>query len=416
MSSNSISNIFLSLVTLFSSCFAISGKDTVITGIIKDKSNKNRIAGATISASGTNISTVSNADGSFTIKVPDSLFMNGIKVQQMGFYNTFISHDEILKKRPGVTILLSPATHLLKAVTVYGADPRILIEQALNKIPANYSDNKVMFSSFYRETVQKGKRFIEVSEAFADIFKTSYKNRSVNNDRVMVKKGRKLISQSLKDTLGVKILGGPVIPIMLDFVKNNDALFSQDELDYYEFKMEHSSSIDDRLQYVVSFKPNVKVEYPLYRGKVFIDQETLAFTRAEYSVDTSDKNKVIRSILYRKPRGLHFNPQEIQITANYKFEDGKSFLNYISTRTKFKCDWKRRLFASGYTVNAEAVMVNRDDNPATGISRKDAFGNKDILSENTETFKDKDFWKNYNIIEPTESLEKAVSKLIPDSK
>lgn len=56
-------------------------------------------------------------------------------------------------------------------------------------------------------------------------------------------------------------------------------------------------------------------------------------------------------------------------------------------------------------------MVDRDDNPVSSISRKDAFGKRDIFSDMVENFNDSDFWKDYNIIEPTESLEKAVVKL-----
>lgn len=169
--------------------------------------------------------------------------------------------------------------------------------------------------------------------------------------------------------------------------------------------------IDDRRQFVVSFRPVVNVAYPLHKGKIYIDQENQSFTRAEFSLDVSDKEKATKVMLYRKPRGLRFKPQEMKFIVTYKYQDGVSYLNYIRTKTRFKCDWKRRLFSSGYTAYAEMVMVDRDDNPVSSISRKDAFGKRDIFSDMVENFNDSDFWKDYNIIEPTESLEKAVVKL-----
>ena len=39
------------------------------------------------------------------------------------------------------------------------------------------------------------------------------------------------------------------------------------------------------------------------------------------------------------------------------------------------------------------------------------FRSSDILSEKAAEFLDPDFWKDYNIIEPTESLEHAIDRL-----
>ena len=47
----------------------------------------------------------------------------------------------------------------------------------------------------------------------------------------------------------------------------------------------------------------------------------------------------------------------------------------------------------------------------TDIPVREAFGKDQILSDDVTLFFDKDFWGNYNIIKPEESLEKAVGKL-----
>gem|GEM_PF-5779171 len=54
-----------------------------------------------------------------------------------------------------------------------------------------------------------------------------------------------------------------MLPVLLDVVKNEDALFSLSELDYYEFRMKNPVSIDGRRQFVVSFRPRMKVGYAL---------------------------------------------------------------------------------------------------------------------------------------------------------
>lgn len=413
MNNNNLKMLFLCLTFILGGMFAYAdGSLKSISGIAKDRSTKKKLENVSISIPGTNIATVTNEDGNFLIKLPDNIEMPSLKADLIGYSTSYLSAEEIAKSDKEITIMLSPLSNTLKEVTVYGGQPRPLIENAMEKIPQNYSDSSSLFTAFYRETIQKGKRFIGISEAMTKIYKKSYKTRTIDSDRVKVIKGRKLLSQKSSDTLAVKILGGPTLPVILDVVKNENALFNKNELDYYDFKMEKIAFVDDRPQYVIEFSPKkVILPYPLSKGTVMIDCESLAFTRADFEMDMSDKNKATSSILREKPAGLKFKPQEASYIVTYKLQDGKSYLNYISSKTRFKCDWKRRLFSSGYTARAEMVMVDRQDNSNEKISRKEAVKRNYILDDTVESFNDPDFWKDYNIIEPTESLDKAVYKL-----
>ena len=49
--------------------------------------------------------------------------------------------------------------------------------------------------------------------------------------------------------------------------------------------------------------------------------------------------------------------------------------------------------------------------PAVPISRSEQFRTSDILSDKAAEFMDLDFWQDYNIIEPSESLEHAIDHL-----
>lgn len=387
-----------------SSCITISGS-------VKDKNSQKALGFVSISLEGSHIGTVSNSDGSFTLTIPASYSNGKIKAEQLGYHNSIMDVPGLIKDGGEVTIMLSPSSKMLKELVVKSGKPEEIVAEALRKIPQNYSPDKNLFTAFYRETVQKGRRYIGVSEAIVDVYKTPYTRRRNNGERVQVRKGRRLISLDWRDTLSVKIEGGPTLPVMMDFVKNGDFLFGPEELDYYEFTMDKTTGIDDRLQYVIKFRPRVKVHYALCHGRLYIDQETLSFSKAEFELDMSDKNKATDAILRYKPRGLHFKPQEMAFTVTYRLVDGISYLNYIKTKTRFKCDWKRKLFSSGYTTVAEMVMVDRLPNPENGISRKLAFGDRDIFYDKVDNYWDADFWKGYNIIEPTESLDKAVVNL-----
>ena len=384
-----------------------AGNYFTITGIVKNKDNKRKLENVNVSVPGTNIGTVTNADGVFSLKIKGTETILGLEVSHIGYLNSQVS----LKDKEDVSDL----PNLLSEIVVFGNNARGLVEEAIKKIPVNYSVDKNLLTAFYRETVQKRRRYISVSEAVIDVSKTAYSDREPSNDRVQLQKGRRLLSPKTSDTLAVKVVGGPNLSIYLDIVKNGDALLSMENLNYYDFHIEEPVNLDNRMQYVVSFRPRVSLMYALFYGKLYIDFEKLAFTRAEFSLDMQNRVKAVEAILHKKPLGLRFRPQEVSYLVTYKEQNGKTYLNYIRNEIRFKCDWKKRLFSSSYTVFSEMVVTDRKSDFAA-IPSKKAFKEKQVFYDLVDEYWNEDFWKTYNIIEPTESLEHAVSKLKKQSR
>jgi len=380
-----------------------------VSGVIKDKNTKKTIEYVNVSALGTSVGTISNEDGEFTLKISHSHNVSEIQLSRMGYVNAIIKINR--NETEVKTIYLTPEALMLGEVLVFSwRNPRDLVKAAIDKIDVNYAMKPNLLTGFYRETIQKRRNFITISEAVIEIYKASY-NLPPERDQVRILKGRKLISPKQSDTLSVKFLGGPNMPAYLDIVKNPDVLLSTEMLPYYEFKMLESTSIDDRLHFVVSFDPQMITEYALYTGKAYIDQETLAFSRMEFRMDMRDKLKVTNAILKNKPVGLRFTPEDVAYVVTYKQQDGKTYLNYIRNEVKFKCDWKRRLFATNYEVIAESVITDRNDQNITRLPNRETFSTRQSLSQEVALYQDENFWSHYNIIEPTESLENAVNRL-----
>ena len=61
--------------------------------------------------------------------------------------------------------------------------------------------------------------------------------------------------------------------------------------------------------------------------------------------------------------------------------------------------------------DADVLVLNGDLSMNTVIARRDAFKSKQIFYDVVKEYWNEDYWKDYNIIEPTESLENAVKKL-----
>lgn len=386
--------------------------ELTITGTVRDKESKRALENVSVTLTGSSIGTVTNADGLFSLKIPHRDSTPQLECSHLGYLNTRLTPSVPTDANQlNLTVWMTPTVKQLDEVVVYGGNARQIVEEALRKIPQNYAPTESMVNAFYRETVQKGHRYIGISEAMMDVYKTPYDKRSVERDKVQLTKGRRLLSQKQSDTLAVKVIGGPNIPIYMDIVKNPDALFDEQTLDYYSFAQEPSMLINNRLHYVISFHPAVRLDYALVKGRLFIDLERLSITRAEFSLDLSDREKAIAAILYKKPAGLRFRPQKVDFLIAYRQHEGVTYLNYICNEIRFKCDWKRRFFSSSYTARSEMVVVEHEEHPERIITRREAFKPKQVFYDVVKAYWNEAFWKDYNIIEPTESLENAVKKL-----
>jgi hypothetical protein len=380
-----------------------------ISGVVKDARTRRAIEHVNVAAKGTNIGTITNEEGEFVLKLNEALPVSEIELSCIGYVNTKIAVSKAMTQNQ--TFYLTATPYLLGEIEVFSwKNPRDLVELAMEMVAKNYSMQPNLLTGFYRETVQKRRNFINISEAVIQVYKTSY-GQSADYDRSQVLKGRNLVSPRKSDTLDVKFLGGPNMPVFLDIVKNPDVLLSKEYLQCYSYRMGEATTINDRPHYVVHFQPQVVLEYPLYHGTLYIDRETFAFTRAEFNMDMSDRLKVTDAILRSKPLGLRFTPEEVVYVVTYKHLNNKTYLNYIRNEIRFKCDWRRRLFATNYTIINETVITNHEEENVSRIPARDAFSMRRSLSSEVNAYYDPDFWGAYNIIEPTESLENAVNRL-----
>jgi hypothetical protein len=397
------------LVMLFATIYGW-GQRTVLSGTVTDAVTGKTLPRASVKAA--DVTVVTNDDGFFTLKCdtrPQTLTVShvGYKSQHV----TLNIQTDTEAETP-LNVRLKPTTIQLSEVFVMADDPRELVMAAIKRIAANYARQPELYHCFYRETVTKRQHYISVAEGVMDMYKTPY-SRSTSRDRVSIRKGRRLLSPRQGDTLSVKVLGGPVASVNLDLVKNSDILLNMSDLDCYELKMEMPVSIGDRMQYVVSLAPRYQMSYALYFGRLYIDQETLAFTRAELSLDMSDREKATRAILVRKPAGVRFRPKEMSLLVDYRLgHDGVTRISYLRTVFSFNCDWRRRLFATSFTACCEMAVTNMDEGDARPITGRESFDQRDAFFDRVDFFRDPDFWQDYNIIEPTESLDKAVDRLL----
>ena len=388
----------------------LDGNFITIRGKVKDKETGRALPYATISLQGNAVGTVSNSEGEFIFKIRSLETEGTIVVSHLGYKTASVTLGE-KGKYDGVTVWLMPTSTWLPEVLVSGRDARMLVEEAMSRVDENYSADNLMLTGFYRETARKKHHFINIAEAVLEASKTPYWSKDVSRDKTRVLKGRKLLSQKQGDTLAVKLLGGPTMAQFLDIVKNPYGLLDEEMLDCFKFEIESVIAVNERQHFVVAFYPQTVVDWALYHGRYFIDMETLTLTRAEFMIDMSDRQKATKSILRKKPLGLRFKPVEVSYIVDYKESGGRSRLNYVRNEIVFKCDWKRKLFSTEYSVVSEMVVTDSRLADANEITRREQFQTSHVFSDDVALFYDEDFWGAYNIIAPEESLEHAVKKL-----
>ena len=388
---------------VFATIVAAAQELIAVRGKVVDENGK-PVSAASIVVAGGHTATVSNEDGFFTIKVPESA--RQITVSHLGY------QSETVHVQSGKALRVKLISKAIMLNEFLVGDPQDILALAIRNIPENYLMEPSLQSCFYREMTRKGNRFIYVAEAVNDVYKTAY-SHEVAQDRVAIRKARRLISTSLKDTLGAKIAGGPVIPINMDIVKNRSYMLNLTHLSNYSFSMKPSANTTDgRNEVIITITPKVKAESAFLMGDFYIDVNTLAITHIDLQLDMSDRDNAIRFMLERKPFGVKFRPREFRVSIDYRPDSsGRLFLGYIRTDISFKCDWKRKLFSSPYHVTSEMVVTDMKTENVKPVRGRQVFLSHESLYDRVEFFNDSTFWQQYNIIEPTESLEKGIERL-----
>lgn len=395
----------LALIFMLMVPMVVMAQQTTVGGTVIDEKSGRPLPQVSVSAG--RISVVTNEDGAFLLKLGN--MPENITVSHLGYKTRKVALHA--GRTENLKIRLQPTTIQLREVVIHTGNPREMVETAIKKIPENYSRQPELLKAFYRETAMKRKHFIYVAEGVEDMYKTSY-TRGIGRDKVSIVKGRRLLSQKQGDTLGLKVMGGPVLPVQLDVVKNTEILLNQEEMDAYSFSWGNPEMINDRLQMVVLMEPLFPKEYALYHGKLYIDNERLAFTRIELSLDMSDKEKATRTMLVRKPLGVKFKPRELSCVVDYRYTDGVTRISYLRNIFKFNCDWKKRLFSTSFTATCEMAVTDSQTEGVQPIVSRNSFDSHDAYYDKVEYFMDPEYWNNYNIIEPSESLDKAIRKLV----
>ncbi|MEX0987773.1 MAG: carboxypeptidase-like regulatory domain-containing protein [Bacteroidales bacterium] len=382
----------------------------VFTGKVMDAAENSPLPFATVEGEGLNIATVSNIDGDFTLKVPRDVQISNIKISYVGHKNTVVPVQKFRNLNNHV-IELEPSPVNLQEVTIRSENAEDLIADILRNIRKNYSNKEMMMTAFYRETISKRRNYVSISEAVIDIYKSAY-NTDFGFDMAKLIQGRKSADVEKMDTILFKVQGGPVTTLLLDIVKNPHLLLSEEYKKVYNFRITGIISLNDRLHYIISFNQRKNVTNPYYNGKLYVDVDKLAITEAEFELNMVNDIEVASMFIRKKPAGMTVIPEKAVYKAKYTIEDDNTwYFSYARAEVKFDVKWDKKLFKTSYSTMSEIAITDRNDKPAEKFTLKERYKRSQVLDELVYVFFDQDFWGEYNVIEPDQSIESAIRRL-----
>jgi ribosome-associated translation inhibitor RaiA len=387
-----------------------TGEFVQYKGEILDADSKKPLVFASLTITDSNISTITNTEGQFALKVPSDMSEGTIAVSFLGYKSKTILLSSLSQDRNNKILMEVSFMELSGVDLSVPKNAKTLVKETLQKKGENYFDDPTLMTAFYRETIKKRRKNVSLSEAVVNIYKTPY--TSDRKDAVKLYKARKSTDYTKLDTVALKLQGGPFNALFVDIVKYPEYIFNEEGIEDYVFSFDRSTRVNDKLIYIVSFQQREDIAYPLYQGKLYIDAENKILTSAIYNLNITNKETASRMFVRKKPKNASVWPTEVAYRVDYREKNGRWYYGYSNVLLEFKINWDRKLFNSVYSMTCEMAVTDWEKNLTKEIPKgRDRMKSSIILNDEALGFADPDFWGEYNIIEPEKSIESAIRKI-----
>ncbi len=412
--------IFTLIIALFAFSFLSSAQTgyVSVTGKVIDSKTKSPVDYASVSLSGTGISNITNSEGVFTLKIPESdASERKITITHLGYAALIVNVAELANSSSSAPKKLEmvPVSLKIDAALIKAMNARDLLDAAYSRVKYNYPQKKMGMTAFYREIIRKGNaKYLSLNEAIIDINKAPYKMNL--SDRAGIYKGRGSSNYSASDSLLIQYQGGVISSLEIDQVQNPFAgVFYSDIDQYYVFTMGGSHIMDNKVFYVVNFNQKDMSGVPYFRGSVYIDSETFAIGRVEMNMNVEGNPLATNIFVKKKPRNSKVEVTSAGYIINYKQMGDLWYYDYAMIDIRLSARQKFSLFKTNYSIVSEMAITDRGDKEKE-INADNRMRFSDQLSKRVADFTDDNFWEDYNIIEPDQSVDVIIKRIVRQLK
>jgi hypothetical protein len=378
-----------------------------IEGTLLDRYTREPVPYATVGIAADAIGTVSNLNGDFRLRIPDSLRNSVVSVSHIGYLTQEIAFQ--LPEEHPRAVLLEPKVISIQEVVVRLVNPLRLLHSMRDKRELHYSRQPVYFTSFYREGVERKKGFVNLTEAVFKVYKAPY-HHAPSADQVKLLKMRRIINENERDTLITKIKSGINACLMLDMVKNLPDFLLPENEHLYNYVHSDITVIDNRVANIISFEQKKDIKEPLYKGELLLDAENDALLSARFEIHPEYVEKATDMLVTRKSKNLHIVSRKVVYTVSYKPWNGAYYVNHIRGDLYFGIRKRNQLFSSTIHTWFETVTCKIETEDVNRFSRNETLRTRTVFAETSFSY-DSKFWGNFNIILPEEKLNESISRI-----
>jgi len=384
----------------------------LIKGQILDQEYDEPVAYASISILNKAFGTITNKDGYFELKVPPKYRNEELVVSCMGYEQLVLQPDRLTDKP--LLLLLKPVNIRLHEIKVRAIKPMWVMDQMLEHVAFNYANENSLMTAFYREVLMQDGDYINVSEAVIQLLKASY-NQPSREDKIRFLKGRKSPDVEAFQWVDFKMQGGPYYTAQLDVVKTMDTFLNPDY--WASYRYEAGAMIDylGRPTYVVHFSPISKEDFLTYEGKLFVDQESFALVHAEFSLSRNGIRIARNQLIRKKPKGFNVRALDLDYQVSYRETEGLWYLNTARSSVSFRVRSRHDQVNSVFHSVSDLLITSHQPTRLRRFPKEQQIDAFDIFTEIIKDY-DPEFWGNYNIIQPTDDLRKALKSLANETK
>jgi CubicO group peptidase (beta-lactamase class C family) len=377
---------------------ALYGQQSTITltGTILDSRNK-PIPYASVGIPAKGIGTISNRHGAFYLKIPATIMHDTLIISSLGYNANKIVVSALDPSKPLIT-QLSENHIVMEEVVIKPLDPVALIRTAIGNIPRNYHNTPHATNGFYRIDTKKGNEHIMLSEAVFDVYNAGYGSSKKSQFRLTKMRSIQDEQASHGLDLGLK----PKSIFDYDLVKEiaDHDLFSKTGMKNHRFRLVRIIAYNGINAYEISFDQKEDVKESLFKGKLYLDVNDLAFI----AIDMGRSPKGIAYAKYgdvgtralMKLIGLHIDIQKDDISVRYKKFGNKWVLSSVRNDNVLKFKSNRAFYDFKADIRVDYIITGIDT-AATAFADKETLGNNKFIEYQADK-EAKDFWKDHNIM------------------
>lgn len=386
---------------------SIELKHFFLTGKIIDGKKKAPIKYASVSVLNKPIGTISNIDGNFLLKIHPDLIHDTIVISCMGFSQVYLPAWKILDED---FIEMNHVSIRLKEIKVVSTTPEKLLNNIRENLSVNYTDDAMLMTGFYRETIKQDENYINVSEAVVDILKAPY-TINTRTDDVKIVKGRRSPDVKPFQWINFKLQGGPFTITRLDVVKTLESFIDPEFQYLFIYQVSKTILYNGNPVFVLEFKPTAGNTDMSFIGEIYVHCESFAIVHVNFCFSKTGLKHAETVMIKKKPKGVKAKLADTDYSANYQFYNGKWHLLNLKASVKFRVKSRFDKINSEYHSVSDLLITDIQNTTLKKFERNETFTQRDIFVEMIDDY-DQLFWENYNIIKPDEDLQNAFKKQI----